>query len=213
MPVTGFVKAEVRGRASGQNIRNILYYGNDVGEQLTDVGVPFLSSFGAEWAEAYAVDWVTPFPSTYTLEGLSLSVLDIRGNTLDLPAVYFEIDEPGLQASDTDTPAICAILKVVTVPVDSEESRSLKRSYLAMGPISTSFVGDSGNISGPGLVQMALWPAVVAGSVTVGFQECSPVRLGRTVAPSMPALGTILSASVQPFVSFRKSRKFRPNGT
>lgn len=208
-----YLKLELRGTAVGQNIRNILYYGDDVGAPIVGINTAFLEQFNGEWAEAYAVGWTVPYPSSYTLDSIVASAVDERGAALDMPFMELQVGEAGVQNSDTDSVAICAIMKITTIVQQDIAVTRPVRSYVAVGPISSLFVNNDGGLTSAALTQLATIPPILAGSVVVGALECTPVRIGRTVSPAPVSVGRVFSVSIQPYTSFRRSRKRRPNGT
>lgn len=210
----GYIKAVLRGTAQGQNIRNILYYCGDDGAPFNEVNGAFLEQFGVEWAEAYANDWVNGLPSLYTLSDIEVGLVDVHGVAVDLSTQVVPINEAGLQSSDTDGVFVTAICPIRTVaPVDLFDSLRLKRSYVAYGPLSSTFVLPDGSLTAAAATALAPGIAVLQGAVAVGFIVAVPCRIGRTEASETPHFGLVSTVSLQPFASTRKSRKRRPDGT
>lgn len=208
----GYIQLILGGRAGGQNINNILYYGDDAGNAFT-MNDALLAAFVAQWEDQFATDWCSVMADTYTLATLTAYAVDVRGLVVSDNPAQSAPALAGAVSGLCSSPAVTAILSIKTSSIPSEGSRSLRRSYLALGPVPEVHVDTNGALTATALTEYAEIAALVAtfcGGVAGDFQ---PVRLGRTEAPAAPAIGSILSVNVQPFVSFRKSRKFRPSGT
>lgn len=209
---TGYVQLILGGRAGGQNVNNILYYGDDAAEPFTinDAG---LAAFVAEWEDEFAADWLSKMADTYTLATLTAYVVDVHGSVISDNPAQSAPAAPGTDAGACSSPAVTAILSFQTSSIGAIGSRSLRRSYLALGPVPEVHVDTNGALTATALANYATLAALVSSTFNGAVDQYEPVRLGRTAALAQPAVGTIVSATVQPFVSFRKSRKFRPSGT
>lgn len=207
----GYLQLTLVGTAAGQAILNILYYGNDVGESV-EWTTPLIAGFLTEWGETHVNDFLDHMPDAYTLSLLSGRVVDSRGAVISDNAVELSVAQAGAFATTINGPFQVAILPIQTVRVESEGTRALKRSYLAIGPLWNTALEETGALTIGATVDMNAIADIVEAPLTVGVQEFAPVRVGRTVAPATPAVGLVTGVSVDPFSSFRKSRKRRANG-
>jgi hypothetical protein len=212
MPYSGYVQLSLDGSYAGQSVVNLLYYGNDAGETIGSIDGFFLSAFGAEWAEAYAAEWASRMVEGYSLDSLSIRAVNAQGVVISDVTQVITVGEDGAAGAGTDGAFVTTIISFSTERVESEGTRALKRSYLAVGPVASGYVDNDGALSLAGVSNYAALLPVVTGPVSVGFIECNPVRIGRTVAPETPAVGLVLGAALRPYVSTRKSRKRRPSG-
>jgi len=206
------VKMRLNGSAGGQEIDSLLYYTSENGIPINPTPTQLLE-FGEEWLTVNALNWTNGLPSVYNLNGLTLSVLDLRGVTISPFEVQVPADVPGLQSSNVDTVALCAILRFYTVPNPTEGGRAMKRSYLCYGPLSSDFVLTTGEITGAGIVQLDNALGAVTTPVNTTSFEFSPVRTGRTVAPAPIAVAPVFSATLAPYARWRNSRSLSASGT
>lgn len=209
----GFINVDVVGVAGGQQIVNKLYYGNDVGESFL-FNDAFMASFGAAWSATFLEDWLGEQTTRYTLSQLEVRAVDARGNVISENAAEIGINAAGDIDNAIPGAGLAAILSIKTTSVSSEESRSLKRSYLAWGPVPSVFITDpTGELTNTAKTAYATIAALIGTSLLISAIEYVPVRVGRTVAPATVAVGTIVSVTVKPFVQPRKSRFPRTDGT
>lgn len=208
----GYLQLIIGGRAGGQNVNNILYYGDDAGDPFTFNDAQ-MASFLADWEAQFASAWVGAMADTYTLATLTAYAIDVHGGVISDNPAQSAPALAGTDAGDCSSPAVAAVLSFQTSSIASIPSRSLRRSYLAIGPVPEVHVNTNGSLTATALTEYGALAALVASSLDIGFFEYQPVRLARTEPLATPAVGTIVSAVVQPYVTFRKSRKFRPDGT
>lgn len=208
----GYLQLILGGRAGGQNVLNILYYGDDAGDPFTFNDAQ-MASFVADWEAQFGAGWVGGMADTYILETLTAYAVNVHGEVISDNPAQSSPNLQGTDAGDCSSPAVTAIISFQTSSISSIPSRSLRRSYLAIGPVPEVHVNTNGALTAAAITEYTALAALVSTNLSIGFFEYQPVRLARTASTAMAAVGTIVSAVPQPFVSFRKSRKFRPNGT
>lgn len=209
----GFVKAVLAGVASTQNIINILYYGNEDGDPIANINSAFLQSFAASLEALLDPDWGAGLADTYNLNTITTWAVNERGVHLDVTPYGQSVDIPGLRAAATDTPANYAVMRFInSIPIGSSYI-SVKRSYIAYGPLTSTDIDNDGFINAAAQLEIASAAVLLDDPIDVGVESFMPVRIGRTVSPAPVRLGRVDNVVFQPYVSNRKSRRRRPNGT
>lgn len=208
----GIVQVIIKGTAAGQEIRNILYFGGPAGETVEIVSSVQLAAFLFAFGEAFDGVWGLGLANSYNAYELEAKVLDIRGVVADFPPEILPVDWDGLRSDATDTQGLYAVINMKNTAVGSEGARSLRRSYLAYGPLVNLDVGADGALQAALISEVNSLLPVLDDVVSDGVNEYWPVRLGRTKDPDIPALGLVSVAILRPYASFRRSRLRRPTG-
>lgn len=207
-----FYKLNFEGSCQGQNIVNILYYGQDDGsgflEYDEDVAQDILDSAG----ETFAEDFCAALPTSYTLDRLRVTSVNERGvsnSPYDLTSL---IAEPGIQGG-----ALSGVFNVAILPFTTSKAidadRNLKRSYLAYGPVAEPFIDAAQALDPTFLGLISPFLLAVVAPLGGGIQEYRSVRVARTTAPNPIGVGVVRSMSMDAYSSTRKSRKKSPRGT
>lgn len=208
----GYAKLVLRGTASGQEIRNILYYGTEDGDVMP--WSPALAGqIAAVWAEDIEAEWVLQLPTTYTLEDIYVEWVDQHGAVVSDYPVVLPINTPGGEAAVMDGPYQCAIIafRNAASQATSPAARNLKRSYIAYGPLVSTFIENDGSVN-TGTLALDTLLGLLDSPIVVGFDNLVPMRVGRTLTTEAPAVGMVVDAYLRPFASVRRSRKVRPSG-
>lgn len=212
MADTGYLQMTIAGSAGGQAINNVLFYGQEDGTEAvwTD---SLLLAFLTEWGENFLDTWLDAMPDDYTLQSLVARVVDTRGVVLSDNAVSLAVALPGTRVQDINGPFQCAIIRLPTVRAVAMGARAMKRSYIAFGPLGNTTLTADGALVLVAANYIGAVAAALGTILTVGTEDYYPVRIGRTVAPAVPAIGIVTTPAVDPYGSFRKSRKRRANGS
>lgn len=212
MSDTGYLQMSLVGSAGGQSFVNILYYGSEDGTEVvwTD---SLISAFLTEWGETHLTTWLSAMPEVYTLDRFVGRVVDTRGTVISDIAVEVPVAEPGLLLQTINGPFQTAIIRLPTVRAVAMGARAMKRSYIAFGPLGSTTMDVAGELTLLVKGYIGDVAEAISQTLVVGVDEFYPVRIGRTVAPADPAIGIITAGAVDPFGSFRKSRKRRANGS
>jgi hypothetical protein len=208
----GYLQLTVNGSAGGQAFANVFYYGIDDGGPLnwTDA---LVAAALAEWGETVVGAWLLAMPDDYTLLNLEGRVVSERATVLSDNAVVLAVNEPGELVQAINGPFQTAIISFTTVRAEAYGYRSLKRSYIAFGPLGSTTMESTGALVLVALNYLGDVADLLATPLVVGLETLAPVRIARTVAPATPGVSLVTGASVAPFGSFRKSRKRRASGT
>lgn len=209
----GFLKLRAVGVAGGQDINNTFYYGGEAGDVLV-FNDAFMAVFAAAWQTAYVEDYLGEQTTRYTMTQIEVSAIDRHGVTISDNTVELGVNLPGDIDLPIPGPGVSAVISIKTSSVEIEASRSLKRSYLAWGPVPSQFITDpTGELTLTAKAAYANIAAMVADSLVIAGVEYWPMRIGRTAPSAQPAFGTILSVNVKPYWRPRTSRMFSSDGT
>lgn len=199
----------INGTCVGQQVQNTLYFGRadsgdvEEGQQATDE----LSAA----VEAQILPLLTScLPGHYSLESLSIKIV----NSINEPVGAFPVEYPlngtGTRGGTIDGAGRCAILSLKCYGFGAgQPTRIPKRSYLAIGPITSEDIGiDSSLSSAMGDAIFALGVGIVDFSAVVGTgaAEVISTRVGVENKDGIGAEGTVAMAIVRPFVKNRSSR-------
>lgn len=212
MADNGYAQLSLLGTAGGQAIANVLYYGDDAGDILSWT-TAMINDLFSEWAEGCLAEWLAAHPTGYTLNTIVARIVNERGVVVSDNAVELAVGDPGTIAQTFNGPAQVAIIRLPTVRNETIFARALKRSYLAIGPLINNALTESGALTIGTLAYMQALADVISTPLGGAVQDYHPVRVGRTLAPAQPAVGRVVDGIVDPFGSFRKSRKPRANGS
>lgn len=206
-----FYKIAIKARAVGQEVVNVLYYG----DQVTG-DVPTTPSIREGFLGIVVAWWQTTalplLPNTYILESATGTIVNEVGETVSDFPVEAVATGFGTNGSTTDTPGICAIIGFRTSSRNVFDTpRTPKRSYIALGPIDTTDIDSSGLIAYPGAATTTFLAAIQAPR-TFDTTTLDAVRVGVANASGVGSAGVITSALARPYASFRRSRMFRPSG-
>lgn len=207
-----YPKVTIKGVAGGQNIINILYFGDDAGDYFLTYPSAEIVDIGTTLDEALTEDWLGALPDEYSLVEYAISTVDERGVTNSPNDVIFPVNQAGVQGGTQAGVMLCAIVPFQT-NVAPNGALNLKRSYIAYGPVNDTFVDDDQSLTASFAALMA--PILITlGSTLVGsVGEYVPVRIGRTVNPAPTRVGVVSAISLRPYASVRRSRMKSPRGT
>lgn len=211
MPDT-YYKVLLAGYADGQNVGNILYYGNDVGDPFTEWDPAYAADLGDALVESLDGVYTDPLPTTYTLNTVRVTGIDSHGVTISDTYVDVPAGISGDQAVATDTPGICAIIRF-TCYKTPDAGRVPKRSYIAYGPLHSTWVANNGELSSDFKAAVAPLQTLLGSNIVGGLTEYRPVRIGRTAPDEPTAIGNVVAVPLAPFARVRKSRMFTASGT
>lgn len=200
------------GTAGGQAIANVLYYGDENGSPFPWDAIVIGALFN-EWLETHLDAWLDAHHTGYSLTTLVGRAVNERGVVISDNAVELAVNQPGTIVQSINGPFQTAIIRLPTVRNEAEGARGMKRSYLAVGPLINNALTETGELTLGTLAYMQAVADAVSAPIDSGLYLHAPVRIGRTVAPAQPAIGLVIDGIVDPFGSFRKSRKRRANGT
>lgn len=207
-----FYKVVIRGTADGQDIQNILYYSTITPDTLTfdsDAAV----ELGGDVGNAWQTSIMPRLPNNYVLHGTTVSLIDENGDVIGPFSVEVPDIATGSGIDPTATPGLVTIGAFQTVPVAQYPTHpNPKRSYLAIGPLTETSVGDRGEIVPAGTFDAAFIPFLTQGHL-VGPTNYVPYRIGRTTPTSVSGVGEVVGAVMRPYASFRRSRLYSPRGT
>ena len=213
-----FYKVLVRGISQGQEINNILYYGD-----LVPGNISFDEGDATDLGTAVNSAWITKIlpllSNQYAFQGCDVTVVDEDGEIRSPFVVSVPSTGSGGDVSAIDGPGRVFIAKFNCTPVAEAVGHPVpRRSYLAVGPISGANIGTTGILLNQTLLQSEA-SAALTGSHLVGLGPMYPYRVGRTVAPSTSdpsgvtaGVGRVHSLIVRPYASFRRSRMASPTG-
>lgn len=206
-----FYKIALKARAVGQEVINVLYYGDQVTGE-----VPTTPSIREGFLDVVVTWWETValpmLPNTYILEAGTATIVNEDGETISDFPVEVVASGFGTNGSTTDTPGICAIIGFRTSSRAAfGTTRTPKRSYIALGPIDTADIDSSGLITYPGAATTTFLAAIQAPRTfdTTTLDAC---RVGVANVSGVGSAGVITAALARPYASFRRSRMFRPSG-
>lgn len=206
------MKVAIRGSCIGQNIVNVLYYGQNDGSSFSSYPTGEVADLGDALSESLVVPYVACLPEEYTLTDFLITTVDEHGVT-NSPVDFIEpVGALGIQGGALVGAMLCAVLPFTTLPAPGA-STNLKRSYLAFGPLPETFLDDDQGISDAAAALIADVLLVLGAPVSGGISDYRPVRIGRT-APSAPTrVGRVTGISLREFGSVRRSRMKNPRGT
>lgn len=210
MPV--FYKAVLKGSYAGQAINNILFVGDDAADPFP----VWSAGQAADVAEALADQlpglYTDPLPLTYTLDSVQVFGVNERGFVVGDYDVERSVNFPGDQDDTSDGAYNTAIISFDTER-GTGAGRNMKRSYIAYGPLVSTWIGNDQKLTVPAASSLApLLAFLVAGFSSTGF-DYRFVRVGRTVSPAAIAYGTVVAATLSLNSSVRASRKKKPNAS
>jgi hypothetical protein len=207
-----FYKVALEGTHTTQNIVNILYYGDSVGEGFGSYSEDLAQDLADSLAETLVEDYCAALPTEYTLNVIRVTSVDERGVTNSPYDVTVLPAESGIQGGATQGAMLCAILPFTTT-VSGSAARNLKRSYLAYGPVPGVFIGENQILDPTYLGLISPMMLALQAPIAGGIEEFAPVRIARTVAPAPVGVGVVRSISMAQCASTRASRKRSPRGT
>lgn len=204
-------KAALSGTYQGQAIVNILYYGDDAGDGVLVWNPAVAADLGVGIVTDIVPAYLTLLPTTYTLNSVVVTGVNERGVTVSDFEVEQAVGLLGGNATATEGQAQTSIIAFQTIRQQQAE-RNIKRSYLAYGPLADNQQASDGSLEASFATGIVPLLAALQTNVQGPLQEYAPVRIGRTVAPALIAIGRVNGVTLRPFASFRKSRKRRPTG-
>lgn len=213
-----FYKTTLRAIVSNQEVVNVLYYAPQIPTNLTfdpDVAQDLGEAVGLAWLNQMQAAMVTQ----YNHQSVDVSMVDDDGVTVSDYIVSVPSVWSGARALTLDTYAQVAIAKFTCATVaESAPHRVPRRSYLAIGPVPSEDIAPGGIYLFQSTLQAALSAATTGGHL-IGATSYVPYRVGRTVAPSttdpdgiLAGVGRVVSLTVRPYTSFRRSRLISPTG-
>lgn len=206
-----FYKIALEAVSSGQNVINVLYYGD-----ATAADVPFDPAImGALALDVWGVvdgPLLALVGTTYQAQRAVVTVVNERNEVQSPYEVEVSISGTGTGSGSVESPALAYIIGFrVGTYAKEPQPRVPRRSYLAVGPVPSGLVLDTGAVTASTAAQEALEDAL-SQDVTSGSNIYEPVRVGVVNAANEPAVGEVVDALFRPFVSFRRSRLFTPQG-
>lgn len=207
-----FPKIAIKGVASGQNIVNLLYYGDDTGQGFLTYPAAEIADIADAINETLTEDWVAALPDEYTLVEYAISTVTERGTTNSPYDVIVPVNEPGIQGGTQAGAMLCAIVPFQT-DVAPDGNLNMKRSYIAFGPVNDTFVDDDQSLTSAFAALMAPILIDIGTTLNGAVGEYRPVRIGRTVNPAPVRVGLVSAISLRPYASVRRSRMKTPRGT
>lgn len=214
-----FYKAVVKATALTQEINTILYYGTAVPTTMSfDAGIA--EDLGNAIGTAQGTSFSAQLPTVVEWQSVDVSMVDDDGETVSPYIVTVPLTGFGTINEPVDTVAMVAIAKFNCSYVAESSPHSVpRRSYVCIGPVLASQIGQGGALSNVSALQTAAEAAFTQGHLISGTLY-QPYRIGRTVAPStddpdgsLAGVGRVVSVTVRPYVSYRRSRLIRPNGS
>lgn len=206
-----FYEATLKGRAGGQDIRNVLYY-IDATDPGADYSVATAEALADDLVAAAPTQWLPSLPQDYVFEGVDVRGINELRETVSPFVTEAAATGNGTILIDTEGPGSVGIVAFRTVPMVAGTSvRNPRRSYIAHGPIPEDNVANDGSLQWPAQVTNALTNLLLSPR-TLGTTTLEPVRVGVPNAAGIPAVGAIVDVIFRPFVSFRRSRSRRPSG-
>jgi hypothetical protein len=143
-------KVVLNGQCQGQDIKNILYYRNGIGIDLSGLTV----GGTVEVADAVkAIVWpaMRPImPTAYELQDITAYVYDESNfNLLYQNPTIVGVEQSGTLAGDLNGPATCAIFRFSLEPTSIllNGIKPPKRGYLAIGPMTDSRIDNEGKLT------------------------------------------------------------------
>ena len=151
---------------------------------------------------------------------LVLTMVDDDGVTVSDYVVTAPLTGDGANVETVDTVALVAIAKFNCSTVSQSTPHPVpRRSYVCVGPLTVSQIGQGGALVQQPAMQAAATAAFTQGHLVNGTQY-EPYRIGRTVEPStadpdgsLAGVGKVVAVTVRPYCSYRRSRMIRPNGS
>lgn len=209
-------KVILNGECQGQDIKNILWYRNGIGIDLSGLTV------GGTVEVANAVK-ATIWPllkevmqSIYTLQDISVYVFDESTfNLLYQNPTILGVQEQGMQHENMNGPAVCGIMKFSLEPTSIlvNGPKPPKKGYLAIGPLNDDQVKDDGELNLTGGYQ-AVWNGVCFGfanniETLLPPAVFFPIRVHHDKVLgvwNLDSFSDIRDASMRTQTSFRRSR-------
>lgn len=212
-------KVVVKATALTQEVNTILYYGTQTPSTITwDPAVA--EDLGELVGSAQASSFTAQLPTVFEWQSADISMVDDDGETVSPYIVTVPLGGTGALSEAVDTVAMVAIAKFNCNFVSESSPHSVpRRSYVCIGPVLASQIGQGGALSNVAALQAGAETAFTQGHLISGTIY-DPYRIGRTVAPStadpdgsLAGVGKVVSVTVRPYVSYRRSRLIRPNGS
>lgn len=206
-----FYKSAIQYTCLGQELANVLYY-----QSVDQAGAPFdpvrmLSLNGAIVGDVLPA-FRAVMPPAVTVTGISTTVVNESNETTSPYAVETALSLPGLLSEDIETPGMVAICAFrVSVPEGNPGTLPTKRSYLALGPVTAPQISSAGQLLWVSSIVNAI-RAALAQPIEGDIDSFRPFRVGRQGNELAPRWGEVNDVVVRPYVSFRRSRLFRPTG-
>lgn len=204
-------EATVQMSAGGQGINNILYY-----EAAGTPEIPWDPATALALAEDVRDAWITngmpSLTSTTTLTGVAVRALNQLREVISTFTQNVSASTVGSVVASVDTPATVAIIGFQLIAAGLPEfPRVPKRSYIALGPISSNWIADNGVVTIP-VANRDLLTALLTQGHAPNATPMNAVRLGTPNELGQPSLGVISGVLYRPFASFRRSRLTPPTG-
>lgn len=209
-------KVDLMGYASdtGQEFQNTLYFTKDA---TIEVSGDFseMSDVAAHAATVCAPNLAQALMATASYRSVKVTMVDESNVNVGSAFVEQAITPPaeGLVNGFSDGDAMVAVIAFQMSPVASNV-RSMRRSNLRLGPITSDDVSNNQTIAGATLVQLGL---VIDGIVndSISAHGLVPARVGQPSGPNRTgpgAMSFIEGAVVRPHAGFLRSRMKRPKG-
>lgn len=141
----------LNGTYQGQAVNNTLFYRTGIGVDVAGLAVGGAQDLANNVKSTIWPKMKECLPNEYTLE--NITAYPYADGTFDLmyqnPATV-NVLETGVLADPTDGPAICAIIKYRLEPttIVGNGPKPPKRGYIALGPIPSAWINNSGQIDG-----------------------------------------------------------------
>jgi len=141
-----FYKLAIEGVAAGQNIANILYYGQDDFSPFPAWSPDVAAQLNDAWSESVIEAWLDAMSTDYTCTQLMTTAVNERGVTVSDYGVVLNIASPGTLAQPFASPGQAAILNFTTGALYTP-GLPMKRSYIAFGPVPRLYIDPNGTLS------------------------------------------------------------------
>lgn len=206
-----YYKLVLSGTASTQGITNTLYYSN-AGSSQVDTDPVARLNFLTQWYASVGDEWLDIFPSSYTLNSITGTVVDDDNSTISTFPVGIDVGASGTGGTALGQVYECAIVTFrLSTPAGVIGNIVPKRSYVALGPLVAGTLAATGQYFPP-----AGWDETVGTALnsTITSEEVvySAYRVGSEDAPGNARVGIVSSLIIRPYASTRRSRKIRPTG-
>lgn len=210
-----YFKLTAKGTCFGQSILASFYYAGVDGADVV-TAVDAARQLAESWEAEVMPTYLFCLTDDYSISSVQVDVVDETSRVVgDFPVEIQVIGEGG-SAGSTSTAATTAILafRCSSLPAGAF-GRTVKKSHLKVGPITTASSASDGLIGATFLGKMTSLGATIKNHspiVGAGAQPLIPVRIGTPNAEGVPSGGAISDVVVRPYTSFLRSRLTRPSG-
>lgn len=213
--MANFIKLAIIANCLDQEIVNVLYYAPTVVDPASALDPLERASFLTEFEADPLTVFVAGMYDQYEVTELQATAVNESNETTSDYAVVRAVSVNGANGGPADSLGLAMIIgfqcsyPFTGAPVGVRVPR---KSYIAYGPMVSSFIDNDGGILVPTLVKTSIGASLTA-SVLADTNTWMPVRVG-VVGPESgtPAVGKVDSVIFRPYARPRKSRMKRANG-